>query len=185
LQPIGGICYFDQLKVTEDMSLEDFEEMLNNGERLDIAFAEIKNDIELIQPEIDFQIFKIFSCEKLPLFMENATVPNTEERYGFYGKIRPAYIGIQLQMTPTLKHSLKFHRVKGLFYMFLAPEIITDSEDYQGCSGAPILDSQGRIVALVCAVHTGSRIIYGFPILECKKLLDYALQTGMLEEEII
>ena len=61
-----------------------------------------------------------------------------------------------------------------------APQIISDSEDYEGCSGAPILDSQCRIVALACAVHTGTRIIYGFPIQKCKELLDYALQTGML-----
>jgi len=64
--------------------------------------------------------------------------------------------------------------------MFLAPEIITDKENYEGCSGAPILDSQGRIVALACAVLTNSKVIYGFSIQECKKLLDYALQTWML-----
>lgn len=64
--------------------------------------------------------------------------------------------------------------------MFLAPEIIQDKGDYEGCSGAPILDSQGRIVDLACAVHTKSKIIYGFSIQECKKLIDYALPTGVL-----
>jgi len=64
--------------------------------------------------------------------------------------------------------------------MFLASERILDSKDYEGCSGAPILDSQGRIVALACTVGTSSKIIYGFSIQECKKLLDYALKTGML-----
>lgn len=181
LKTIGGICYFDQIKVTPDMPFEDFEAVLETGKRLDIAFAEYNGeDVELLQPEMDFKTFKVEASAKLSLFMEDAVEPTKEERYGFYGKIRHKYNGIQLSMTPTLKHSLKFHRVKGHFYMFLAPEVITDKEDYEGCSGAPILDSQGRIVALACAIVTNSKIIYGFPILECKKLLDYALQMKML-----
>lgn len=180
LKSVGGICYFDQIKVTADMSLADFEAVLKTGERLDIAFAEYKRDVQLLQPEMDFKAFKVEPCTKLVLFMDDASEPTKEERYGFFGITRHKYNGRQLSMTPTLKHSLRFHRAKGHFYMFLAPEIIQDKEDYEGCSGAPILDSQGRIVALACAVHTNSKIIYGFSILECKKLIDYALQTGML-----
>lgn len=180
IQPIEGICYFDQIKVTDDMSLEDFESVLQQGKRLDIAFAEIKHDIALLQPEMDFRAFKVEESIKLPLYMDDIALPTKEERYGFFGKVRHQYNGMQLAMSPTLKHSLTFHRTKGDFYMFLAPQIITDSEDYEGCSGAPILDSQCRIVALACAVYTGTRIIYGFPIQKCKELLDYALQTSML-----
>lgn len=180
LQPIGGICYFDQLKVTETMSLADFEAMLEKGKRLDICFAEIKEPVDLLQPEMDFGSFKVPASNKLPLFMEDAVEPIKDERYGFYGKIKPKYYGPGLKMTPTFKHSLLYHSTKGHFYMFLAPQIIMDKEDYEGCSGAPILDSEGRIVALACSVHTGSKIIYGFSIQECKKLLDYALQMGML-----
>jgi len=163
------------------MSLEDFESILEKGERLDICFAEIINqDVDLLQPEMDFGVFKVDSGLKFPLFMEDAVVPSKDERYGFYGKIMPEYEGITLKMTPSFKHSLKFHRAQDHFYIFLAPKIITKKEDYEGCSGAPILDSQGRIVALACAVRTGSTMIYGFSIQECKKLLDYALQMGML-----
>jgi hypothetical protein len=133
-----------------------------------------------LQLEMDFKAFKVEACTKLLLFMEDATVPTKDERCGFFGKTRHKYKGIQLTMLPTLKHSLIFHRTKGNFYMFLAPDRILDKEDYEGCSGAPILDSQGRIVALACAIVTNSKIIYGFPVQECKKLLDYALQTGML-----
>jgi len=112
---------------------------------------------------MDFKAFKVEASTKLPLYMEDATMPTQGERYVFlYGQA-------QLQrntasMVPTLKHSLKFHRTKGDFYTFLAPQIISDSEDYEGCSGSTILDSQCRIVALACAMHTGTRIIYGFPI---------------------
>ena len=180
LQPVGGICYFDQLKVTKEMNLEDFEAMLEKGKRLDICFAELKEPISLLQPETDFIAFKVPESNKLPLFMDDAVIPVKDERYGFYGKIRHDYEGNKLKMTSTFKHSLKYHRSQDHFHIFLAPKIIKDKEDYEGCSGAPILDSQGRIVALACAIRTGTTMIYGFSIQECKRLLDYALQMGML-----
>lgn len=180
LKPIGGICYFDQIKVTPDTSLEDFDSLLQNGERLDISFAEVKEPIGLLQPALDFGAFKVEAGIKLPLFMHDAVVPTKDERYGFYGRIKPKYEGKVLRTTPTLKHSLKFHRQKDNFYLFLAPQTIEASEDYEGCSGAPILDSNGRLVALACMVLTGSKIIYGFSIHECKRLLDIAIQTKML-----
>lgn len=180
LKPIGGICYFDEIKVDNGISIEDFDNILKTGKRLDISFAEIKEPTELLQPEIDFGLFKVDACSKLPLFFDDAVKPTKEERYGFFGKVRHDYEGDVLKMTPTFKHSLIFHRAKSHIYMFLAPETISDAEDYQGCSGAPILDSQGRIVALVCSVHRGTKIVYGFSIHKCKELLDYALQMGML-----
>ncbi len=155
LSPVGGICYFDQLKFKEGTSLQDFEALASTGKRLDIAFAELKDTIELLQPAIDFPAFRVEAGEKVRLYLDNAVLPHGEETYGFYGKIRLEYEGRVLRSTPTFKHSLKFHRQKDHMYMFLAPEIILDKADYEGCSGAPILDSEGGIVALACAVVTG------------------------------
>lgn len=84
IKSVAGICYFDQIKVTEDISLVDFEEVLKKDERLDIAFAEVKDDVTLLQLEMDFKAFKVEACTKLPLFMEDATVPTKDERYGFF-----------------------------------------------------------------------------------------------------
>jgi hypothetical protein len=180
LKPVTGICYFDQLQVTEGMSMQDFDSMLEKGKRLDICFAEIKDDVELLQPEMDFGTFKVPQSFKLHIDMEDAIVPSKEERFGFYGTIRHKYYGPGLKKTTAFKHSLTYHDTKGHFYRFLAPKAIIEKEDYQGCSGAPILDSQGRIVALASSIVTGTKLIYGFSIQECKRLLDYALQVGML-----
>lgn len=183
LKTIGGICTFDIIKVKPGMNVQDFDAMLEKGQRLDIAFAEYHKDIELLQPELDLGAFVVPRSEKLEIYMDDSTEPTKEETYGFYGKVRPEYIGKFLKMTPTYKHSLKYHGIKGDFYLFKAPEIIRDKDDYRGCSGSPILDSQGKIVALTSAVLTNSKVIYGFKIQECKKLIDIALQTGMLYNE--
>lgn len=83
-------------------------------------------------------------------------------------------------MTPTLKNNLTFHRTNGYFHMFLAPEITQRKEDYEGCSGAPIIDSDGNLVALACKVLVGSKVLYGFSIQECIKLLKISLDSKML-----
>jgi hypothetical protein len=181
LKTVGGICYFDLINMKKDLiSVEEFEKVLQTGKRLDISFAEIKDPVTLLQPEMDFGAFKVHANNKAILHMDEIAEPQKEERYGFYGKVKPEYFGKGLKMTSTLKHNLKFHRTNKDFHIFLAPEVIKDSLDYEGCSGAPILDSNGKLVALACAIRTGTRIIYGFPITEGKKLLDYALQMGML-----
>lgn len=172
LKPIGGLIYYDLLKVTEGMDLSNFENLIeNNGERIDITFAKLKEQFELKQPAMDFGYFKVEEGDKVMLNLDNAAVPNKENIYGFYGKVRPNYEGPNLKMTPTLKNGLKFHRTNGYFHMFLAPKIIRDKDDYCGCSGAPILDSDGRIVALACKIVVNSKIVYGFSIQECMKLI--------------
>lgn len=180
LEPVGPFYYYSQIKVTPEMSLEDFQSILDEGQRLDITFALVKNEMDLRHLETDFGSFKVEAGSKVKLYSEDAAVPDRDQRYGFYGKVRHEYQGRVLKMEPTFKHSLKYHRTKDHFHIFLAPDVITDKSDYQGCSGAPILDSDGRIVALACAVYTGSKIIYGFSIQECLRLIDYSVQIDNL-----
>lgn len=85
-------------------------------------------------------------------------------------------------MENTLKHNLKFHRTTKHFHVFLAEEIITDAMNYKGCSGAPIIDSDGILVGLVSKIVVPSKLVYGFSIQECIKLLDIAMDTGMLTD---
>lgn len=184
IQPLGGFCYFDLFNVDDLDKLkseEDFKELIDNpDEKIDIAFAEIKSPITLLQPETDFGAFIIKAGSKLPLFIQDIAIPDKEHDYMFYGKIKQEYNGIYLISTPTLKHNIKYNSTVGRFHRFLAPEIRIVKDEYEGTSGAPILDSEGRLVAIACKVYSGTKVILGFPIQECIKLLDMALKTGML-----
>jgi len=186
LQPIGGVITFKKFKIRKNTHLDNFEELAENGDPVDIAFAEIKQPITLLQPEIDFVAFKVEASNKVSLYLEDAVQPRRSQSYAFFGKIKAHYIDNQdgrldyLSLTHAFKHSLKYNGKKDGFYEFLTPEIITDEADYQGCSGAPIIDSSGRIVALVCAVFVPSRLIQGIPISVCKQFLETAIKTKML-----
>ena len=177
IQPIGGLCYFDLFKVGDASKIKEFDDLIMNGKRLDITFAEIKTNIELVQPETDFGAFKVNEGHKHILDTRDIAVPNAEDTYGFFGRIKQEYDGIYLKIENALKHGLKYHRTDKNFHLFLATSTITDETEYQGCSGAPILDSQGRLVALACKVLIPSRVIYGFSIQECIRLLDMAIKN--------
>jgi hypothetical protein len=180
LKPVGGFCYFEAFKIKDATNIKQFEELLQNGQPLDVTFAEVKGEITLRQPAIDFGAFKIGEGHKVIIDSRDIAEPDKLQSYGFFGRIKPAYQGTTLQMENTLKRDLKFHRTHKHFHLFLAKEIITDANDYKGCSGGPIIDSDGKLVALVSKVGVPSKLVYGFSIQECIKLLNIAIDTGLI-----
>ena len=184
LQPIGGLCYFDLFKVTNIAQVKEVEDLFRDGKKLDITFAEIKHNIELRQQELDFKAFKIPAGHKIILDSRDTALPSKDKNYAFFGRVRHSYEGYNLKMENAFRHNLVFHRTDKYFHIFKNPDIIRNEEDFQGCSGAPIIDSDGKLVGLACIVVTGSLLIFGFSIQECIKLLDIAIDTGMLIEDV-
>lgn len=180
LQPIGGLCYFDLFRVTDSTSIKEFQDLLQNGKKMDVTFAEITHEIELRQPQIDFGAFVIPESHKVILDSRDIAEPDINKTYGFYGKIKPKYDGYYLRMENTFKHSLTFYQSESHFHIFQTPNIIMDEKDFAGCSGAPIIDSDGMLVGLACMVAVPSYRVYGFSIHECIKLLDIAIDTGLV-----
>ena len=181
LVPIGGFVYFDLLKVAKDAKANELvAELEKGGERIDITFAKLEKLPELLQPEMDFKFMKIEKDGKMYLKSESIGEPNKSETYGFFGKIKHKYDGVYLKMTPTLKNNLKYHNTSKEFYRFKAPQLIKTKDEYEGCSGAPILDSNGRLVGLACKVKTGSLLVYGFSMKECLRLLDISIDTKQI-----
>lgn len=178
LIPVSGFVYFDLLKIAQTANGDELLNLIENGgERLDITFAKINKlpDPELLQPKIAIKNVTLDERPKLYLDLDYVSEPGKAETYGFYGKINHKYDGITLKMEPTLKDNLKYFSSSKSFHKFLAPDIITSETDYEGCSGAPILDSEGRLVALACKIAKGTKLIYGFSIQECIKLLEMAI----------
>lgn len=182
IKPVGGLLYFDQIKLGENFTPKELlEELDKGGDKLDITFGKIQEPLELLQKEIDFGAFKIEAGKKLILEETNITTPSKNDIYGFYGNVRHSYNGLYLQYLPELKNHLTYHRTTGNFHVFLSPQIIKDKYDYKGCSGAPILDSNGNVVALACKVKVDSKLIYGFSVQECMRLLKISIETKQLE----
>jgi len=181
LIPIGGFMYFDLLKVAEDANASELvAELEKGGERIDITFAKLDKLPELLQPEMNFTFMKIEKGGKVYLKSESITEPNKSETYGFYGKIKHEYDGVYLKMTPTLKNNLTYHNKSDKFYRFKAPKLIQSKEEYEGCSGAPILDSNGGLVGVACKIKTKTKLVYGFSIKECLRLLNISIDSNQI-----
>lgn len=178
---VGTMCYFDEYKIPKDKKLEEikaFEELLVNfDDTLDVTFCEIKQHITLLQPEWDFGAYKIEKGEKVSLNLEEGGLPEKGKLFGLCGRVRQDLNGAQLKSQPTLKLDLEYRGTKGRFHYFLTPELIKDVDDYSGCSGSPILDEDGKLVALTSSVMKNTKLIFGFSIDECKRLLDLAIET--------
>lgn len=184
---VGSMCFFDQYHVPADVRLDEikaFEDLkLTYDKTLDITFCEIKENLYLIQPEWNFGAYQIAKGLKVALNIDEAGEPSKEKLFGFCGRIKQDTdeFNKTIQSEVTLKLDLKYHKTIGRFHRFLTPDIITSQQDYQGCSGAPILDEEGMLVGIVQSIYTNTKILMAFSIDECKKLLDTGIITGMLD----
>lgn len=179
LQPVGGIYSFNLLKASKDITIEGLEELLTKpGEIIDIAFAEYIPEKmgPLIQRELDFGAFKVEKGIKIFLDENHISSPSMNNSFGFFGNTNHTYRGTSLIHSPKLVNNLKFHKKFGDFYKFKLPKTTTNKEEFEGCSGAPIIDSSGNTVAIACKVATGTNLVYGFSISKCIELIDYVIK---------
>ena len=186
LHHVGPLCYFDEYRLPEnihDMEFQKLEELQKKSDiesDLDIAFCEIKDNVECIQPEWHFGEFRIHRGHKIHLNLDLADDPCESRIYGFSGTVRSQVEPAVIRSEPTLKFGLNYQCTVGKYHLFRAPDIIRDPSDYRGCSGAPILEDTGKLIGLVTSINKCSGMIFGFSILECKNLLDRSLESGFL-----
>lgn len=183
---VGAMCYFDQFKVPKSgmeqkiTAIEDINAKYDKT--LDITFCEIKENVDFLQPEWDLGAFKIRAGRKIFLNLEEAGEPQKNKLYGLSGRVRQNLNGVYLEQKPTMKLNLQYQgQVKSKkMYGFSTEELISDADDYRGCSGAPILDEDGKLVALAASVYEGSKMMLAFSIEECKRLLDFAIESKLV-----
>jgi len=74
-----------------------------------------------------------------------------------------------------LETGMKYAETKNNLFLFSTRAPYRTYKDYIGCSGAPILDSQGRLVSLVVEGDKKKTGIYGFPLHTIRPALDVEL----------
>ncbi len=159
VQPIGGLCYFDLINIDDIKRVTELNYLLQDGEPLDITFAEIKHHINLLQPAMDFGAFKVEKGEKIVLATDKIATPDKKRKYGFFGRTKLDYKGIYLTGENTLNTNLKYSSTIKDFHILLAQKVIIDKNNYEGCSGAPVLDNEGYLIGIVCKIKRNSKAI--------------------------
>lgn len=141
---------------------------------IDFAHVEVPNDIEVY-----FQHLKpTGECVEeftRTVFSPNFNIkPSVDEIYGFSGEVLPGFDSNlnALIVDHRTYLALKYLRAEDSFHFFKLPVSHPGHEHFEGCSGAPIIDSKGNVVALVCGGSTKTHEIRGIALNKYKLALD-------------
>lgn len=119
---------------------------------------------------------KTIELKERPVFTEDSIgEPSKDTYYGFSGDILPTSIP-QLnayEATFHVYHGLKYDRFENDMHYFKLPENHPGHDMFKGCSGAPIIGEDGKLVSLVSGGCTKNNEIYGCNLQKCIRTLDY------------
>jgi hypothetical protein len=171
---------FDKSKGTEIYRLPSFlylgELKRGTGDVTDVdyCYTEIPADIEPtfqhwtpLGPQSEKQTRYIFNQSELG-------EPNANELYAFSGEVHAERHGAHAVVTqPTVYPGLRYSKSEGPFHEFMLPVPHPEHDSFRGCSGAPIVDMQRRLVALVTRGDVVENIIYGVSLARYRFALEF------------
>lgn len=178
---IPGFYYFDSIDINtpEIMDLKD------------IAFAELKTamPLPLLTNQLNHYDGSVaVKAGELKLFIKEETISEAEEGkdYVITGCICNRIVdGIRMERRTTFREGIKYtgRTHMGSFLVFEYPDII-NVEEWEGLSGSPIFDEEGKLVGMVNEVVDGGREIYVTPIKHILRLIDYAIKSEIVNEQM-
>jgi len=91
--------------------------------------------------------------------------PSTMSKYGFFGNIKfGGLVNNTIIYSLRIENNLSYIGEEGNYYIFKLPHKYGSHENYIGCSGAPIIDENNNLVALVAFGDREKNAIYGIKI---------------------
>ena len=161
--PLGAFNYLAEIKLGTSV--------IND---VDFSYTEIAKDVESFFQQLTPQ-GDIISERKRPAFTPSfASIPTKDEIYGFSGQVLPEmHRAIDTFITEHRTYpGLKYEATEGAYHIFTLPVEHPGHEHFKGCSGAPIIDTKGNIVSLVCHGDMDRNAIFGVALNHYKVALD-------------
>ena len=151
IKPLGAMNFLKSININT-----------NKVKDIDFSYVQIPNDIEPYAQEIDARSGSVISEKKRLISNVDFNIkPDKKESYGFSGQISPELAGNSLITELRTYTGLKYVGDEDDYYVFELPFKHPGHEHFQGCSGAPIIDSKGNVVALVCKGDIPTNRVYG------------------------
>lgn len=177
ISPIGGFYFMESYEFSEEslnIELVDVAISMVDRNRFEAPFVTDESivgqdGISIVSPnELKFEFLE-----------ENIVEPNEGDTYYIYGKIRPTMKGIFLHYEGDFKINLKYVNKSGMYLLLNTEYEITNSLDWAGLSGSPVLNQQGYCIGVLCSVIEGTKSIFVKPFSLITPLLD----TIILQED--
>jgi hypothetical protein len=179
LIPIGGIYFFDQLKVDVDKGTID------NMPLFDAAFSILQDwqiNTECITCDVKIEGANVSIGEKKIHIKDTDIISaNKEDTYSVFGRVKFSLVEnngiVVLNSQQTFKTGLKLvgEDDSENYYILQYPDEVI-YEDWAGLSGSAVLNQDGKLIGIACAVNTsGNRLIWVKKIQRVLPLMDAAI----------
>jgi hypothetical protein len=154
IKPLGGMNFLKSINIKT-----------NKAKDIDFSYVEIPEEIESYSQEIDpISGSVITETKRLASDIDFNITPDKNELYGFSGQVKAELAGNSLKTELRTYTDLKYVGDEDDYYIFELPFQHPGHEHFQGCSGAPIMDTKGNVVALVCKGDIPSNRVYGISL---------------------
>ena len=155
LYQLGGLNFVTRIQIGKrKVSTKD----------VDFAYVSVPKTLEPFDEDLD-PSGAVLRSEPKQILPGAVAEPSREETYAFYGYTRHRLDDkFRLNLTPKHETGLKFNGERDDLLRFVCRERYFEYAEYQGCSGAPILDSQGRLASLVVEGSEDRREILGLDL---------------------
>lgn len=154
LTPVGGFYYFDQFKVDVDNGIVD------DFKPFDATFSILGKD--RFQKPFKNEGIRVLNGPTVPVGLDMIPIPTeaivepyNDDRYICYGhtNFRLADDSMHLKWDTTIHEDMKYCCDRGDYYVLTTAEHIKN-EEWEGISGAPVLNQQGGLLGLLCGGNT-------------------------------
>lgn len=144
---------------------------------VDFAYAEVPADLVALRQDVDSATGRVLSQTPIDAHaLTPSSEPNPDREFGFCGMVKPdlQQRGDQMELGGELRvyRKLTFSRTDGDYHYFKLPFPHPGHDHFQGCSGAPILDEAGTVVALVCGGCAAHDELWGISLRAYQTPLD-------------
>lgn len=187
VKPLGEMHFLN--KYTKEELEKEVPKLSTSGlvdktRVIDIAFKQMEF-ISCKKKQLDNNLNVINEKDRIWLNYDINTLPSSELEYGFSGYVMPNLISPE-QMPRLSKwglpcidiyHSgLKYIGEEGLFLKFSLPyEKHPGHQYFEGTSGAPIIDSNGKLISLVSRGDATDNVLFGINLRKIMPFIEMEL----------
>lgn len=133
-------------------------------ELVDFTYRKIPDDTES-EHVLQIHSNEKIACNRTIFNLNDPIKPSSKFKYGFFGNIKfGGLVEHTIIYSLKIENNLSFVGEEENYYIFKLPHKYGSHENYIGCSGAPIIDENNNLVALVAFGDREKNSIYGIKI---------------------
>lgn len=180
LTPIGGFYYFDKINFTIAKGFDDFKPF-------DATFAILEKDC--IKYPFNNEGFWVkdglsvnAGLSMICIPSKTIVTPVSNDWYIVYGHthFRMSTDGFHLTWDTTIHEGMRYLKDNGDYYV-LTPAMPINDKDWEGISGAPVLNQEGGLLGILCGGISKRKEIYVMKMNVVIALMDSTLRIEDIE----